>query len=814
MAGEMKTNMSRRQLLLAAGVGAGLLSVRPSVLFGAEGGAIEPQPYFAAVGRAIEALAKLGAPMAAADAARIASLARQNNRSAVEAAEQILGRYTLLRITIEADGFPRTVAGAAPAILIEQGWRIYLVRIANPLSNRERLSAVREDERGSWNSGVAGTGAAEQTPLSAHTNAQRPVLNQSLDLSPRIAQSWLTSQLYITPSMPEALSGFPIEYRVIQLFSRDRGQRSKYFNFGLSTSGTFKSWLGNTLSRRGVALNFDCRPSRDVSLRVHDADGRGCMASLVIRDSLDRIYPLQAMRLAPDMPFQRRIYRGDGETVRLPDAEYTVESRRGPEYLCGVQTVRIGEQQNRIEIALQRWIDPAAYGWYSGDPHIHAAGCAHYQTPAEGVAPETMIRQVRGEALYIGDVLNWGTSYYYQKQFFSGHAASPPAGLEHPELQTANNATLQPRVSAHDQESLLRYDLEISGFPSSHAGHLMLLRMREQDYPGTKLVEDWPSWTLPILKWAKAQGAVVGFAHTASGLWVESMNLPNYDIPPFAGVGANEAIVDVAHGVVDFLCGGEVMPATELNFWYHLLNSGYRLAMLGETDFPCISDERPGVGRTYVRLEHPPAGDDGYNAWIDNLQKGRLYFGDGRSHFLAFTVNERASGDADVTLAAPATIEVKATIAAWLEPHTTPATEALRNEPAFAAVGWNLEKARIGKTREVEVELVVNGEAVDRAVLMADGKPQQVHFQVAITRSSWVALRILPSGHTHPVFVTVDNKPVRASRRSAQWCRSCVDKLWEVKSPFMRSSERAAAAAAFDHARAAYDAIIAECDVS
>ena len=29
------------------------------------------------------------------------------------------------------------------------------------------------------------------------------------------------------------------------------------------------------------------------------------------------------------------------------------------------------------------------------------------------------------------------------------------------------------------------YDVEVSGFPSSHAGHLCLLRLKEDDYPGT-----------------------------------------------------------------------------------------------------------------------------------------------------------------------------------------------------------------------------------------------------------------------------------------------------------------------------------------
>jgi len=32
--------------------------------------------------------------------------------------------------------------------------------------------------------------------------------------------------------------------------------------------------------------------------------------------------------------------------------------------------------------------------------------------------------------------------------------------------------------------------------PVEHAGHLILLGLTEEDYPGTKRIEDWPSWGL------------------------------------------------------------------------------------------------------------------------------------------------------------------------------------------------------------------------------------------------------------------------------------------------------------------------------
>ncbi len=780
---------TRRHFILWAGT---LAAARFVPALGSESDTVAPQPYFATLNRALETLAKLGAPVAEADARQLAALTRQSDHAAVEAAEKIIDRYTLVRVALDADGVGRTVAAGAQRTLIEQGWSVFLVRVSNP------SGVMREF--------ITDGGADFLTEASG---ASRALIPDTVNPVPEISSSWYSSELYEAPPLQATLSGAPVEYRVIQLYSRDRGQRRANLSFRAPLRYEGAGWVERVSEIRAAALQFDCLPSRDVLLRIHDADGRGCMASLTIKDKLDRVYPLQAMRLAPDMFFQPQIYRADGETVRLPDGEYTVGSQRGPEYLRTLQTVVVGEAQSRIEIRLQRWIDPAKWGWYSGDTHIHAAGCAHYEHPTEGVSPETIIRHVRGEGLAVGDILTQGSSWYYQKQFFSGHAESPPAGLEHPELQAANNASWQPRPTPEDTESLLRYDVEVSNFPSSHCGHLVLLRLKDQDYPGTKSLEDWPSWNLPILKWVKEQGAFGGYAHCGNGMTVDSTDLPNYEIPPMDNNGTQEGIMDVTHGVCDFLSGADTFPIAELNAWYHMLNCGFRLAMIGETDWPCRTDDRVGAGRSYVRLDHRPVDDTGYEAWVRALIEGRLYYGDGRSHFLDFKVNGRRTGEGDLTLKNSGPVYVEAFVAARLEPEITPETT-----PESNRLGWHIEWARIGKTRDVPIELIVNGIAVDRTTLLADGTPRRIRFKTSIARSSWVALRIMPSSHTHPVFVMVADKPIRASKRSAEWCRACVDKVWEVKSPMMRDSERPAAAAAFDHARATYDKIISECEVA
>lgn len=231
-------------------------------------------------------------------------------------------------------------------------------------------------------------------------------MTDTLNVAPYIAKRWSRNELYRLPPIGPTLSGSPVEYQILQIYSRDPGAREMDIAFYISTDPTvrYRSWSDSWDIRRAARLKFDCAPSNDISLQIRDADGRACMASLIIKDRLNRVYPLQAMRLAPDMYFHPQIYRADGETVRLPDGQYHIESRRGPEYLVGKQTVNL-TGGGEIHIQLERWIDLSKWGWYSGDTHLHGAGCAHYDRPTEGVSPETMIRHVRGEGLSIGDVL-------------------------------------------------------------------------------------------------------------------------------------------------------------------------------------------------------------------------------------------------------------------------------------------------------------------------------------------------------------------------------------------------------------------------
>jgi hypothetical protein len=492
--------------------------------------------------------------------------------------------------------------------------------------------------------------------------------------------------------------------------------------------------------------------------------------------------------LAPDFFFHAQIYRADGETVLLQPGEYTVSYTRGPEYLVQEKKITVPLTSSYEEsFALKRWVHPAASGWYSGDHHVHAAGCAHYESPTEGVTPADMMRHVLGEDLNVGCCLSWGPCWYHQKRYFEGKV----------------NPLSTP-------DYLLRYDVEVSGFPSSHCGHICLLRLHRQDYPGTKLIDDWPSWDLPIFQWAKEkQGAVVGFAHSGWGLDIgPTRELPNYIVPPMNGIGANEYLVDVAHGMCDFISTVDTPPVYELNIWYHTLNCGYRCRISGETDFPCIYGERVGLGRSYVHLD----GKLNFDEWAEGIKQGRSYVSDGKSHLMDFAVNGLGVGlkESELKLPEPGTVKVTARVGALLEPKPTEVTESIRKTPLNQKPYWDIERARVGTTRKVPIEVIVNGHAVDQKEIEADGSEQVVSFDVPIKESSWVCLRIFPSSHTNPVFVLVGDKPIRTSKRSAEWCLKAIDKCWKEKVRLIRESERPAAETAYNKAREDYKRILSE----
>jgi hypothetical protein len=372
------------------------------------------------------------------------------------------------------------------------------------------------------------------------------------------------------------------------------------------------------------------------------------------------------------------------------------------------------------------------------------------------------------------------------------------------------------------------------------------------------------------LRWAKAQGAVTGYAHSGSGLEVHSQDassrlfarfdtnndrlltpgeserallpfpfgamdsdrdqsltlselaaahdqaatqLPNFAIPQMNGVGAMEICVSVAEGVCDFISAMDTPRIAEWNMWYHILNCGFPLKASGETDFPCMSGERVGQGRVYVQLGKPARLD--FTEWCRNLARGRSYVSDGYAHVLGFTINDAAPGEHDIHIEKPATVRARAKVA--FAPEVPDAVAyGTKMPPGGRRYVGDTVTLHGPRTRNTVrggmrlVEIVVNSQVVATREVPADGRAHDLEFQIPIRQSSWVALRHFPQLHSNPINVLVANKPIRVSDADARWCIETIELLWRNRERSIAESERTEARAAFEAAIAKFQKIAEE----
>ena len=294
--------------------------------------AVEFQPLAAQAGRVIQALEVIGEPLPVADVEALRKLIATPNggKAQVEAMQKILDRHALAGIEINPESRVKVQQGQAQARLIEQGWRAFLVKVANQAG----ITAVLAVE--SPNSGQLANTSAGQ-----------------------VGRRWIDHAMFNKQPMKPHLSGLELEYRILQLYSKDAGKREAklIFDVGQGTQD-----LG---FRSEVDILFTAVPAAKIVFRVKDVDGKTTTAGFTIRDEMRRVYPPQTKRLNGDFFFHPQVYRADGEHVMLPPGSYTIDYGRGPEYRTGVRKLAVtGAESREISFQLER------------PPNIdHLAGC-------------------------------------------------------------------------------------------------------------------------------------------------------------------------------------------------------------------------------------------------------------------------------------------------------------------------------------------------------------------------------------------------------------------------------------------------------
>jgi hypothetical protein len=444
---------------------------------------VEAQPLADNALRLLKALDTFGHTFTPAQVAAIESAAKKQD---IKKIQELLEPHVLIHVHLNPEARVKLKRGDGPAVIQQGGYTPVLIKVHNESTVTKPLR-IGSPQALPIHSGGRAKGKGEITI--------DDVRNRFLDL-----------EMVSAAPMTDKLSGLKLEYALALVYSRDAGvdKEGKLIEGKGAATIIIDVGQGTTdVGGRGeVPVLFTIKPGIPVKLMITDFDDTPTTGRFTFKDKMGRVYPPKAKRLAPDFFFQDQVYRHNGGVVLLPPGELTMTYGRGPEYRLQSKTITVPEKGDAtVAVKLERWINPMTFGFYSGDHHIHAAGCSHYTNPTEGVFAEDMFLHVKGEGMNVGCNLTWGPCYDFQRQFFepTAHKISEPF-------------------------TVLKYDVEVSGFGSQALGHVCLLNLRDQTYPGSDgtKTKGWPTWTTPLMRWAKNQGAYTGYAHSASGLGINA----------------------------------------------------------------------------------------------------------------------------------------------------------------------------------------------------------------------------------------------------------------------------------------------------
>ena len=297
-------------------------------------------------------------------------------------------------------------------------------------------------------------------------------------------------------------------------------------------------------------------------------------------------------------PHRQAFYVNGSYEARVPAGTYELVVTRGIEYRVHHAEIEIRpDQTGTVPVALERYADQPARGWYSGDAHIHIQ--------RDAVRDDNTWAQVAAEDVHVANLLQMGN--------MAGTHFGQPAWGAAGRFERDGHAL----VSGQEDPRTV------------HRGHTIHHNLQRPLHLGPE------SYFLyhRVFEESRGQGGVSGYAHHA-----ELFN------------GRRGMALDVPFGLVDFV---EILQRGRLptDLWYGFLNLGYKLLPAAGSDFPYM--DLPGVVRSYAKIDGPFSVD----AWFDAFRAGRLYVTNGP--LLEVTADGRTAG-AELHVEPGAAVEVVA----------------------------------------------------------------------------------------------------------------------------------------------------------
>jgi Tol biopolymer transport system component len=499
-----------------------------------------------------------------------------------------------------------------------------------------------------------------------------------------------------------------------------------------------------------ITSRRSAEPTGRLRIRVVGPDGGSVPARIYIDASDGRHYTPDGLFHRSMMVFDRHYFHTDRDVeVDVPAGRTSVEAIRGWLFkpASAVVAVPAGGVQTAT-IRLEPLAGASRPGWYSGDSHVHDLHQGF------GLTHDAFFRQLVAEDINVTHALVHmdGTRLMGRWADLTGKP-SP--------LSTARH--------------ILQYGQEFRG----SLGHIGMIGLREFILPfvagagGTAYAQ--PSLDRVYLEGVREQGGLGGFMHP----YTSAPRTP-------ANAAATLIAVDLALGLGDYYDIG-ALYSDELassDFYYRLLNAGFRVPATGGTDnFSDVwLDPPPGSDRTFARVE----GSLTHENWLSAIRRGRTFFSTGP--LLFFRVDGREPGD-EIALAANASSSLRVQ------------AEAVSIAPVES------------------LEILVNGEVV-HSMRPADPLRAMFDGRVDLPAGGWVAVRATGPkskylgddyafAQTSPVYVVRGGQRfIKAS--DVQFLADTVSAIWTraERARWRSEAERTAFRAAIDKAHAFYQGLL------
>ena len=283
-------------------------------------------------------------------------------------------------------------------------------------------------------------------------------------------------------------------------------------------------------------------------------------------------------------------------SILLPVGKWRIAAARGIEYSPVFQEFTVRPDENRhLKIILQRWVDMARQGWYSGDDHVHVRRC-------KPSTSEFLLTWARAEDVHVANILHQTVE---GKRTFEQMGYGKDFRYQQGDYVLVSGQE-DPSTEIHEQ------------------GHAIALNIQEPVLDTSRMhLYDF------VFDRVHAQGGLVGYAHMAWALEYYRRTRPET-------YATWDATINVIRGKVDFL---EILQFRNLGVedFYDFLSLGQKLTASAGSDVPW--GNTIGEVRMYVYTGRNFSAD----AWFSAMHSGHTFVTNGP--MLILTVDRAIPGD-------------------------------------------------------------------------------------------------------------------------------------------------------------------------